>query len=426
MVGPLTRGRLTTVFGGAAAGAWVLVAAVVAALVWANLWPGAYAHLWLHPVAVGSGPFRDLTTVRAWINSALMSIFFLVVGLEIARERRHGELSDLSTAVVPVAGAVGGMAGAGLVYALIAHRGLGSSGWGIPMATDIAFALAALALLGRHVPAGLRVFLLTLAVADDVGSVIVLAVWYSGRTAAIPLVAAGLLVGAMVLVGRRHRVPTIVVLLLGVLLWVLLAAGGVEPALAGVVTGLLVPGTAMHGRDRSGLVEDPVSDVERRLAPWSAFVVLPIFAVANAGITVHAGQLGGPSTANVFWAVAAARVIGKTIGIPAAAFVVVGLGLGRLPSGLRWRHVIGGAAVAGIGFTVPLLVAQQAFPSDPNLVSAAEIGLIAGSLVAVALGAALLWTANRRSVVGPDGTPSESTHRPDGEPPSVSGVDLPW
>lgn len=417
---PDAGGRLAQFFRSDVAGSWVLVLAVGIALLWANgpWWSTTYAEVWLHPTHVGGAAFQDFTTVRDWVNGGLMAVFFLVVGLEIGRERRHGDLADTRTAVVPVAGALGGMLGAGLVYVLVTHGTPGSTGWGIPMATDIAFALGALALLGRRVPSGLRVVLLTLAVADDIGSVVVLAVFYSSRTYAPALVAAIGVVIALELVRRSGRMSTGLALGGGVVLWVLLAAGGVEPALAGVVAGLLVPGAVASGaRSRPSTddraARDPAGAVEARVGPWSAFVVLPVFAVANAGITFHAGILGPPGATAVFVGVGLARVPGKLVGITVACLVVVRLGLGRLPAGVRWRHLAGGAAVAGIGFTVPLLIAELAFAHDPPLVTAAELGLFAGSAAAFAVGAAILVWA------GPGVGEAPS-------PPVDDGPRIPW
>ena len=405
------RSRLGRILHSDLAAAWILVAAVAVAMVWANgSWAHTYATTWLHPTHAGGRAFDGFTTVRDWVNGGLMAVFFLVVGLEIGRERRHGDLADLRTAVVPVAGALGGMAGAGLVYAVVVRGGPGASGWGIPMATDIAFALGALALLGRRVPAGLRVFLLTLAVADDIGSVAVLAVFYSSRTRPLALVAATGVVVVLVVLRRRTRLPVAVVLGGGVVLWVLLAIGGVEPALAGVWAGLLVPGRTKAGG------ADPAERLERQVAPWSAFVVLPLFAVANAGITFHSGILAGAGAAGVFWGVGLARVFGKLLGITVACWVVVRAGLGRLPVGVRWRHLAGGAAVAGIGFTVPLLIAELAFVHRPRLVAAAELGLFAGSAAAFAVGAAILLRAGgdeRLAAPSPDTGAGGDT----GEPP---------
>jgi Na+:H+ antiporter, NhaA family len=397
------------------AGGWVLVVAVGIALWWANSPVGSstYESVWQHPIHISGSSFAGFTTVQAWVNGALMAVFFLVVGLEIGRERRTGDLGDPRTAAVPVAGALGGMVGAGLVYAAFNHGGAGSSGWGIPMATDIAFALGALAILGRRVPPGLRLLLLTLAVADDIGSVVVLAVFYAGRVHVGALIGALVLTAAIVTARGRTRLPAWPYLVAGVGLWVLLAAGGVEPALAGVVIGVLIPHqVAVSGRN-------PAERLEERVAPFSAFVVLPLFALANAGIVFHTGMLDPAGARSVFAGIAVARVVGKLVGITVACFVVVRLGLGRLPAGVRWRHVAGGAAVAGIGFTVPLLVAERAFADNPPLVAASELGLLVGSLVASVIGAAILVVVGRdRATAPPPGGP----HAPGrGEEPFI-----PW
>ena len=374
------------------AGSWVLVMAVGAALLWANSpWgSSSYETVWHHPVTIGGPAFSDFTTVQSWVNGGLMALFFLVIGLEIGRERRTGELGNRQKAVVPVVGALGGMAGAGLVYALWNHGGPGSSGWGIPMATDIAFALGALALLGRRVPGGLRLLLLTLAVADDIGSVLVLAIFYSSRTHPAALLGAGAVTAGLIVLRRWERLPAWPILLGGVAVWVLLAAGGVEPALAGVVVGMLVPSRV------TGTDGNPADRIERRMAPISAFVVLPLFALANAGIVFHAGMLAPPGARAVFAGITVARVLGKLLGITVACYLVVRLGLGRLPDGVLWSHVAGGAAVAGIGFTVPLLIAEQAFAHNPPLVAASELGLLMGSVLAFAAGAVLLVLVHRR------------------------------
>ena len=397
--------RLRRFLGSDVAGSWVLVLAVGLALLWANSpWGSTYATVWGHPVRLGGSAFSGVATVQAWVNGGLMAVFFFVVGLEIGREHRTGELGHVRTAMVPVAGAAGGMAGAGLVYALWNHGGVGSSGWGIPMATDIAFALGALALIGR-VPSGLRLLLLTLAVADDVGSVLVLAVFYSARTHPPALLGALGVSLAMVAARQWSRLPVWPILVGGVVLWVLLAAGGVEPALAGVVAGVLVPS------QRAGRDGNPADRLERRTAPISAFVVLPLFALANAGIALHTGMLGPPGATAVFAGIVAARVVGKLLGITLAIYLVVRTGFGRLPEGVLWGHVAGGAAVAGIGFTVPLLIAEQAFAHNRPLVAASELGLLVGSALAFAVGAALLMRVRRRM----DWSQILSTRRPSGD-----------
>jgi NhaA family Na+:H+ antiporter len=375
------------------AGGVVLTAAAAVALAWANSpWKASYFRIWDHSAHLSGRAFSDFSTVQSWVNGGLMALFFLVVGLEIARERRVGELADTRTAVVPVVGALGGMVGAALVYALVNHGGPGARGWGIPMATDIAFALGALALLGRRVPPGLRLLLLTLAVADDLGSVSVLAIFYSARTWLPGLVGAVVVTAALVAIRRRWPTSAWPILVGGVALWLFLSSAGIEPALAGVVVGLLVPGgaTAAGG---------PAGRLEYVLAPVSAYVVLPLFALANAGITLGSSVFHHRGATAVFGGIVVARVVGKLVGITVACAVVVRLGWGRLPDGLRWVHVAGGAAVAGIGFTVPLLIAEQAFATDAALVTASELGLLVGSVAALAVGMGILqlaWRADRR------------------------------
>jgi Na+/H+ antiporter NhaA len=399
--GPLL-GRLirSEVVGGVA-----LTLAGVAAMVWANSPVQAtYSQVWEHSARLGTGDFSGLTTVQGWVNSGIMTIFFLVVGLEIARERRAGALADRQTAVVPVVGALGGMVGAAVVYIAVNHHPPGSRGWGIPMATDIAFALGALALLGRRVPSGLRLFLLTLAVADDIGSVVALAVFYSSKLDVRAL--AGAVVVVAVLVGVRRRWTGVAwpYLAGGVVLWALMAAAGVEPALAGVVVGLLIPSAAsaatrqpsVAGPEPSVVPPDPAGRIESALAPVSAFVVLPLFALANAGVTIESGMLAHPGATGVFVGIVLARLVGKMVGIALACLIVIRLGVGRLPAGVTWGHMAGGAAVAGIGFTVPLLFAEQAFAHHPPLVAASQAGLLAGSIAAFVVGATVLVMVARR------------------------------
>jgi NhaA family Na+:H+ antiporter len=384
-------------------GGLMLTLAGVAALVWANSPVQAtYSQVWKHSARLTSGDFSGLTTVQGWVNGGIMTVFFLVVGLEIARERRAGALADRQTAVVPVVGALGGMVGAALVYVAVNHHPPGSRGWGIPMATDIAFALAALALLGRRVPSGLRLFLLTLAVADDIGSVVALAAFYSSKLDVRALAGAVVVVVVLVLVRRRWTGAAWPYLAGGVVLWALMAAAGVEPALAGVVVGLLIPSVASRATTPTATPQsaaappDPAGRVESALAPVSAFVVLPLFALANAGVTIESNLLAHPGATGVFVGIVLARLVGKMAGIGLACLIVVRLGVGRLPPGVTWGHMAGGAAVAGIGFTVPLLFAEQAFAHHPPLVAASQAGLLAGSVVAFVVGATVLLMVARR------------------------------
>lgn len=425
---------LRRVLGSEATGGVVLTLAGVAALVWANSpVQTTYEQVWEHSARLGSGDFTGLTTVRGWVNGGIMTIFFLVVGLEIARERRDGALSDRQTAVVPVVGALGGMVGAALVYVIVNHSPPGSRGWGIPMATDIAFAIGALALLGRRVPSGLRLFLLTLAVADDIGSVVALAVFYSSKVDVWALAGAAFVVVGLIVARRRWTGATWPYLAGGVVLWALMAAAGVEPALAGVVVGVLIPSgvaltkpgvaPATPGVDRVRLgvdpaTRDPAERLESRLGPLSAYVVLPLFALANAGVTIESNMLAHPGATGVFVGIVLARLFGKMAGITLASLLVIWLGVGRLPTGVTRGHLAGAAAVAGIGFTVPLLFAEQAFLGRPTLVAASQAGLLAGSVSAFVVGAVVLIVVDRRR----GGGQSRGSYAGDAGPPSGGGL----
>jgi Na+:H+ antiporter, NhaA family len=406
-----------------AAGGVVLMAAAALALGWANSpWRAAYTALWQTPLAVQLGRFAIEADLRHWVSDGLMTLFFLVVGLEIKRELVAGELRTWRRAALPVVAAAGGMAVPALIYAAANAGGPGAPGWGIPMATDVAFALGVLALLGPRVPAALKVFLLTLAVVDDLGSIAVVALFYSrGVDLGALAVAAGLL--ALVAVLVRARVWWLPLHAgLGLVLWLALWQAGVSPVLAGVAMGLLTPARPTAppevARDRGGalageLAADPHPPTLRemlreargtvplaeRLAhdlhPVSAFVVVPLFALANAGVSLERGGLAAPGAGAVLGGVLAGRVLGKLAGIVAAAWLAVRLGLAVRPEAVSWAQLAGVATVAGIGFTVPLFVADLAFP-DGRLQAPVKLGLLAASVVAGAAGALVLVLAARR------------------------------
>ncbi len=362
--------------------------AAVVALAWASSpWSSSYATLWSTPIRLGVLA-SWVVDLRAWIDSGLMTVFFLVVGLEIGRERATGALARWRRALVPVVAAAGGMVGAAAAYLVVAHGGQPALGWGVPMATDIAFVAGAAALLGDRVPGGLRLFLVTLAVADDVGSVAVLAVVSGRHLAPWPLVAVA--AGTLGLLAARRRWKTPWPALIAMVpLWVGLAAGGVEPALAGVLAGVLVP----VGPGSSLSIER----LERRLQPLSGLVVLPLFALANAGVDVRHALFVVPGAVVVFTGIVVARVVGKLFGVTLGAVgsawatgvsPAVDTGAGQL---------VGGAALTGMGFTVPLLFAAVAFSGDPGLFAAAQAGLLAGSVGAGMVGAGVLVLVRRRS-----------------------------
>ena len=406
-----------------AAGGVVLMVAAVVALVWANSpWRAAYAALWETPLAIQLGRFDIGADLRHWVNDGLMTLFFLVVGLEIKRELVDGELRTWRRAALPVVAAAGGMAVPALIYAAGNAGGPGAPGWGVPMATDIAFALGVLALLGSRVPAALKVFLLTLAVVDDLGSIAVVALFYSrGVDLGALTVAVGLL--ALVATLVRARIWWLPLHAgLGLALWLALWQAGVSPVLAGVAMGLLTPARPTAppevARDRGGalageLAADPHPPTLRemlreargtvplaeRLAhdlhPVSAFVVVPLFALANAGVSLERGGLAAPGAGAVLGGVVAGRVLGKLAGIGAAVWLAVRVGLAVRPDATSRAQLAGVAIVAGIGFTVPLFVADLAFP-DGRLQAPVKLGLLAASVIAGAAGALVLVLAARR------------------------------
>jgi NhaA family Na+:H+ antiporter len=398
-----------------AAGGIVLLAATVIALVWANSpWDGAYTSLWHTGLSIRLGGWSLSQDLRHWVNDGLMALFFFVVGLEIKRELVDGELRRLKQATLPIAAAVGGMVVPALLYALINAGGAGARGWGIPMATDIAFAVGLLALLGPSVPQSLRILLLSLAIVDDIGAILVIAVFYTGDLSWGPLVMAVLGLGLVALLRslRVWWVPLYVVLGAGV--WLATFASGVHATIAGVVLGLMTPAHALEpsafAKMRLGIVADDESPsagdaragalqlqesvsvaerLEHVLHPWTSYLVIPLFALANAGVAVDLDALSGLLASRVTIGVIAGLVAGKLVGVSGFAWAAVRLGIATLPRGVGWRHLCGVAAIAGIGFTVSLFVAGLAFPGSP-LLDEAKVGILLASTAASLVGAAIL------------------------------------
>jgi Na+:H+ antiporter, NhaA family len=380
-----------------ASGGVVLLAATAAALVWANVAPGSYEDLWGAVLTLDVGGFELSETVRDLVNDGLMTIFFLVIGLEVKRELTVGELSTRGAALLPVFAAVGGMLVPALVFLAVIGAGDGSRGWGIPMATDVAFAVGALVALGSRVPPALVAFLLGVAVIDDIGAILVIAIYYTDALALGWLAAALGGLAAIVALQRLrvgHIGPYIV---LGLAVWFCAWESGVHPTIAGVLIGLLTPVRPLG--EPAAVADEAVSPlvrVEHALHGWSSYVVLPVFALANAGIVLDADSLEAATETRVAVAVAVALVLGKAIGLTAGVAIAVRLGLSTLPAGARWAHMCGVGALAGIGFTVSLFIAGLAY-SDPDLLAAAKIGVLGGSVVAAATGIALLLAARRRA-----------------------------
>jgi NhaA family Na+:H+ antiporter len=419
-----------------AAGGIVLLVAATLALILANSPLSEAYESFLHTeLEITVGPLHLEGDLVHWINDALMVFFFFVVGLEIKYELVSGELRNPRRAAVPIIAAVGGMIAPALIYTAINAGGEGAEGWGIPMATDIAFAVGVLSLLGRRVPSPARIFLLTLAIVDDIGAITVIAVFYTDDLSYAWLGMA--VAGVAVIVGlRRLRVWTMsVYVVLGAFVWLATYESGVHATIAGVVLGLLTPARPLldeqyarayaQGAMRDGVIDadelrryrfligESVSvaeRLERRLHPWTSYVVLPVFAFANAGVDLRGGVLdaaiSSPVTAGVF----VGLVVGKTVGVTAATWLAVAVGIGQLPRRTTWRMVVGLACVAGIGFTVSLFIAGLSFPPGSLLESEAKVGILGGSVVAAAVGAAVLLLP-ARPARPPKGTSRRSATR---------------
>ncbi len=412
-----------------ASGGLLLTAAAIIALVWANSpWAAAYRDLWETDLTLDLGGYAITEDLRHWLNDGLMALFFFVLGLEIKEELTNGQLTKLRDAAVPAAGALGGMIVPALFFLAFNLGGDGAGGWGIPMATDVAFALGVLALLGSRVPAELKVLLLGLAIVDDVGAIIVIAAFYSDGLQAqwLAAAAAGLfLVAILRRVGVRY-VPVYAVIGAGI--WLATFASGVHATIAGVALGLLAPAraflpevdadriagelsadqsvTAAEVRDISFRVRESIPVTQRLqdlLHPWTSYLIVPVFALANAGVALSTDSLGEAATSPVTLGVVVGLVLGKVIGVAGAIALAVRLGVGRLPPGVTSRHIVGMAAIAGIGFTVSIFVAGLAY-EDPLLGDQAIIGVLAASVLAAGLGSAILL-AGRPTADTPPGPP---------------------
>nr|MBA3606640.1 Na+/H+ antiporter NhaA [Acidimicrobiia bacterium] len=352
-----------------AAGGILLVLATVAALVWANSpWQAGYESLWASVVRLELGPYLFEEDLGHVVNDLLMAVFFFVVGMEIKRELVVGELKDRRSVAVPAMAALGGMIVPAAIYLAFNAGGEGAGGWGIPMATDIAFALGVVALLGSRVPASVKVLLLTLAIVDDIGAIAVIAVFYSDGLAPRFLLATVVIAGAILVIHRLHIVYPPVIAVAGLALWVAVYESGVHATIAGVVMGLLTPARPLQTsleaeelvdvlenrpelraddvRATATLIRSSVSACDRlidALHPWTSYVIVPVFALANAGIVLSADSLSNPS--NVLVGVAVALVVGKLVGVVGFTWLAVRLGFGGLPPGTNWRHVAGVGAV---------------------------------------------------------------------------------
>jgi len=377
-----------------AGGGVVLLGAALAALVWANSpWQGAYHDLWHHEIVVGPGSWGIRESLQHWINDGLMAVFFFVVGLEIKRELVGGELKEPRAAALPAVAALGGMVVPILLFRLVAGPGPAAHGWGVPMATDIAFAVGVLAVLGSRVPRGLRIFVLTLAIVDDIGAIIVIAAFYTTDFEPAWLLAALAVLAAAPLASHAGLVHPAAYVPLAVVAWYCTYRSGIHPTIAAVALGLLTPAAPVRGR--------PVlEELERRLHPWSSYVVIPVFALANTGVALGRQTMQDATGSRLTWAVVIGLVVGKLVGIAGSAIVLAGTRFGQLPSGVRPRHLLGAGGVGGIGFTVSLFITGLAFADEAHQAQA-KIGILAGSLLAALLGAAILSRSARAADLSP-------------------------
>jgi NhaA family Na+:H+ antiporter len=351
-------------------------------------WAASYRHL-LEGVLPWT-PVAMLDTAHLWINDALMAVFFFVVGLEVKREMVSGNLADPRTRRLPVLAAIAGMAAPAAIYLAIAGGEPGlSRGWAIPAATDIAFAVGVVALLGKRVPPALRLFLLTVAVVDDIGAVLVIAVFYTSGIDPAWSLAAMLLTALLIALNRARIGATWPYTLLSIALWYCVLHSGIHATVAGVVAALTIPTTARDGRR-------PLDWFEHRLINWNIYLIVPLFGFANAGVTLGAlpeDAILGPLTL----AIAAGLVLGKQVGIFSSIVVADRLGFAPRPAGASWGQIWGASVLCGIGFTMSLFIGALAFPRDPLLVEEAKLGVLAGSLVSAVLGYLVLRFAPQRN-----------------------------
>ena len=406
-----------------AAGGIVIVAAAVMALIWANVLTDSYADFWSTDLTLDLDFLTLEETLHGWVNDALMVIFFFVVALEIKREAVLGELRDPRRAALPVIAALGGMIVPALIFTAINAGGVGAKGWGIPVATDIAFALGVLALLGNRIPVQLKIFLLTLAVADDIGGILIIAVFLSDDLSIAWLLGAGATVVGILVMQRGGIRPIVAYVPVGIVLWLCVFESGVEATIAGVVLGLLTPahplyqqrGLAASLRDHLDAYDEavaqpdspqsqeeeaealrsmehlarevlsPLERLEEAVQPWSAFLIIPVFALANAGIVLTGDILTDALESELAWGVFLGLVVGKVVGVTGFSLLAVRLGVATKPAVISWPDVAGVALLSGVGFTVAIFIAGLSF-SDPILVENAKIGIFTASLVAALLG----------------------------------------
>ena len=434
---PLTQSRLTRLlppvnafFATESAGGIVLLLSAITALVWANSpWSHSYYELWHTQLSVGTGKFSHSMSFQHWVNDGLMVVFFLLVGLEIKRELLIGELASRRRAALPVAAAVGGMIAPALIYVAINSHSPGMRGWSIPMATDIAFAVGVLALVSRSVPVSIKVFLLAIAIVDDLGAVLVIAFMYTQNISVVALGGAALFLGLLILLnifGVHRPFPYIV---LGVGLWLTTLYSGIHATIAGVLLALTIPATRQieegpyvayvrrmleyfeHDtalvpdritedqsfalkamEEASQAVQTPLARIEHALLKPVNFFVMPVFALANAGLDLRSGVISGlvsPVSLGTLFGL----LLGKPLGVLLATWLSLKIGIASMPRAATWQQIVGVAVLCGIGFTMSLFVANLALDGHKELLASAKIGILVASLTAGIVGGGIVALA---------------------------------
>jgi len=409
------------------AGGIVLIVCAVIALVWANSpWGESYGHFWHMKASISAGSFTHAMSLEHWVNDGLMAIFFLLVGLEIKRELLIGELASVKKAALPFAAAVGGMVVPALIFAAINYNGPGAASWGVPMATDIAFAVGVLALVGRYVPTSVKIFLLAIAIVDDLGAVLVIAFFYTGQISLSPLAVAGVILLGLITLNLLHVHRPMPYIILGIGLWAATLFSGVHATIAGVLLAFTIPATrqlqeqsfiaymrdmlSVFEKDTTAVpdkitndqshalkameeasqgVQTPLARVEHALLVPVSFLIVPLFALANAGVDVRSGASSALASP-ISWGIVLGLVVGKCVGVLLASWIALKSGLATLPTGATVRHIVGVSFLCGIGFTMSLFVANLAFPTQADLLSQAKLGILAASLVAGIVGGGII------------------------------------
>ncbi|MEN1831531.1 Na+/H+ antiporter NhaA [Pseudomonas lijiangensis] len=378
-----------------AAGGLLLIAAAALALIINNSplsW--LYNEFLNIPVVAQIGAIKIAKPLLLWINDGLMALFFLVIGLEVKRELLEGHLSRPSQVVLPGAAAIGGMVVPALIYyALNKDNPAALGGWAIPMATDIAFALGVLALLGKRVPVSLKLFLMTLAIIDDLGAIIVIALFYSGELSSLSLILAGVSILALVVMNRLGVAKLGPYLLIGLVLWVCVLKSGVHATLAGVVLAFCIP---LRTKTEKA---SPLLSLEHGLHPWVAYGILPLFAFANAGVSLTGVTLDS-FTHPVPMGIAAGLLIGKTLGVFGLTWLAIRTGLAKLPNEANWGQVLGVSILCGIGFTMSLFVGSLAFEAGVSDYAGEDrMGILTGSILSALMGYAVMLMCSRKNRV---------------------------